>query len=396
MAPWRRTFVSAFIAQICSIAGFAFSFPFVPYFVRELGITDEREQSYWAGVVLAAAGVTLCIFQPIWGNLADRYGRKTMVVRAMFGGTLVLVLMSMVQTVQQLVICRLLQGALTGTIAASVALVASITPRRHAGFALGMMNSAVFIGVAGGPFFGGLVADAFGYRIAFLCGAGVILLGGFIVLFGTKEEFVPPDPSRPRESLGALLLVPGFFAACLVMLAVRLSNSIANPAFPLIVQGIHDNPKTLNTMTGLIIAVAATAGAISSALLGVLGDRHGHRHFLMACCAAAAYVSVAHVFATTVWHLIVLRLFFGAAVAGAIPAANAIISNVIPNRNIGRAFGWASSISMAGLAIGPFLGGYIGSEYGLRMPFIVTGVGQMVVMIVVVLFVKKSMTRQDV
>jgi len=187
MAPWKKTFVSAFVAQILSIVGFAFAFPFVPFFIRDLGVPDPADQAFWAGVVMSSAGLTLAIFSPVWGFLADRYGRKAMVVRAFIGGAIVMFLMSLVQNVWQLAVCRLLQGAFTGTIAASVALVASVIPPKRSGFALGMMQTAVFIGVSIGPLFGGFVADALGYRTAFRVGACVILAGGLVVFFGTRE-----------------------------------------------------------------------------------------------------------------------------------------------------------------------------------------------------------------
>jgi len=386
MTAWKKTFVSAFIAQVCSITGFSFAMPFLPFYIGELGVIDEKAQAFWAGLCLGAAGVTLSIASPIWGNVADRYGRKIMVVRSMVGGVLVLSLMAIVQTPWQLLVCRLLQGGLTGTMVASVALVASVAPARRSGFALGMMNSAVFIGAAGGPFLGGLVSDAFGYRKAFLCGAVVLAVGSLVALLGTREDFRPPDKSKSARSLRQLLLLPGFLAAVMVMLAVRVSNSIANPAFPLIVKNIHTNLKTLNTVTGGIVAVAALSGAISSAVLGLLGDRFGHKRFLLACCLGAAAASFGHAYAVTVSQLVVLRICFGLTVAGMLPAANAAISRATPSDAIGKAFGWATSMSTLGFAFGPFLGGYIGMVAGLRKPFLVTSACQLALFGVVLFF----------
>ena len=395
MTAWKRTFVSAFIAQICSITGFSFAMPFLPFYIKDLGVTDPKMQTFWAGLCLGAAGVTFSLFSPVWGNLAYRHGRKIMVVRSMFGGTLVLVLMSIVQSPWQLLACRFLQGCLTGTVPASVALVASVAPPRRTGFALGMMNSAVFIGAAGGPLVGGIVADAFGYRNAFLCGAVVMTVGALVALFGTREEFQRPAGSKPSLPLKRIMLLPGFLAAVMVMLAVRLSNSIANPAFPLIVREIHANLKTLNTVTGGIVAVAAVAGAVSSAVLGLLGDRHGHKRILIGCCLGAAVASFAHAFATTVPQLVVLRILFGLTVAGMLPAANAVISHATPSDSIGKAFGWATSISTLGFAFGPALGGYIGMVAGLRKPFIVTAVCQLLLLVVVFVYMSDRHSSSD-
>jgi len=385
MAPWKRTFYSAFIAQILSIVGFAFCFPFLPFFIKELGVESTADQAWWAGVVMSAAGVTLALFAPIWGMLADKYGRKCMVLRAMFCGTVIMFLMSLVQTVPQLIVCRLLQGAFTGTVAASVALVAGVTPAHRSGFALGMMQAAVFIGVCLGPFFGGIVADHFGYRMAFRIGALVILVGGVLIQFGTKEEFTPPDPER-KETHGTfsdVLKNPTFLLAVFIMLAVRLSNSLASPSFPLIVRDIHGSGEAINSLTGSIIAVSALAGAVSAAVLGHFGDSWGHRKVLIICCIGGAIASFAHLPIDSIPGLFVVRTMFGLSIAGMIPATNAMIRHETADHNIGKAYGAATSFSMSGLAIGPLLGGYLGGTFGLRTPFLVMGLGQIGVLALV-------------
>ena len=126
MAPWKRTIYAAYVAQVFSIMGFSCVLPFLPLYIRELGITDEADLARWAGIIGSCAAVSMAIFAPIWGSLADRFGRKLMVLRAMFAGTLVLTAMSLTQTVHQLMICRILQGVFTGTITANTALVASV------------------------------------------------------------------------------------------------------------------------------------------------------------------------------------------------------------------------------------------------------------------------------
>jgi DHA1 family multidrug resistance protein-like MFS transporter len=384
MHSWKKTFVSSFIAQIFSIVGFSFALPFIPFFIGELGVADQARQTWWAGVVIAASGLAFAAFAPLWGSLADIHGRKLMVMRAMFGGTIVLTLMSFVQTVPQLIVCRILQGALTGTIAASVALVASVSPDRRSGFTLGMMQTAVYLGISLGPLFGGAVADRFGYRIAFRVGALVVFAGGLLVLFGTREAFSKPDGETKRKtSYLSILKSPGFLSAVAVLLSIRFSNTMANPSFPLIVENIMEAGSKLNTVTGSILATAAITGAVSSALLGHFGDSWGHRRMLIACSLAAAAASYGHALAMTVPQMFVARGFFGLAIGGMIPAANAMIKKSIHHAGIGKAYGAATSISMLGVALGPFMGGYIGSVAGLRVPFMVMTGSQLVVCLMV-------------
>ena len=339
MSPWRKTFFSAFAAQVLSISGFCFALPFLPYFLEDLGVRGEADQIWWSGVVMSAAGVTLALFAPLWGIAADRYGRKAMVMRAMFGGTLVVLLMSFTRSVGQLMVCRLLQGALTGTVGASIALVASVSPPRRSGLALGMMQSAVFIGAAIGPLIGGVVADAFGYRVAFRVGSVIIFLGGLLICFGTREEFSPPvrDGNGTGGRFRDVLFSAPFLAAVLVLFAIRLSNTLSNPSFPLIVKEILGPVANLNSVTGSLVAGAAIAGAVSAALLGYFGDSWGHRRVLLLCGALGAVTSLAHVYAHSISYLFWVRILFGLTVAGMIPAANALIHHNTDDAHIGKA-----------------------------------------------------------
>ena len=396
MAQWKKTFISAFTAQVLSILGFSFALPFLPFFIGDLGVTGGGEQAFWAGMVLSAAGLTFALSAPLWGILADRYGRKLMVCRAMFGGALVLLLMSFVQTVGQLMVCRLIQGALTGTVAASVALVASVVPQKRSGFALGMMQTAVFIGAAVGPFFGGVVADALGYRASFRFGGLLCLVGGLVVYFGIHEVFTAPQQrqnNHNRPGFKQIFLLRGFFVAVLIMFCVQFSNTMINPSFPLIVKEILPNTKNLNSVTGCVVATVALAAAFSAGVLGHVGDKLGHRKVLVGCCLVACLGSAGHYWAYSLNQLIVARILFGLAVAGMLPAANAMIHGITDQASLGKAYGLATSLSMLGVAAGPFTGGYLASLAGLRVPFLTAAVVQLILGLLIILFASGKQRR---
>ncbi len=394
---WRRTLAFAFTAQFLSILGFSFATPFLPFFVAELGVADPGQQAFWAGVVMASGGLTFALFAPVWGILADRYGRKSMVCRAMFGGTVAILLLSFAQTVPQLAWGRVFQGVFSGTIAASIALVASVTPLRRSGFALGMMQAAVFIGNAAGPFLGGMAADAFGYRVSFRIGALLTLTGALLTLFGTREHFAPPAQDGGQGSgipgFRALMVLPGFLMGVLVLFSVRLSNSISNPSFPLIVEQLIDSLHRLNSITGSIIGTAAVAGAVAAAVLGHAGDRIGRKQVLIGCCLAACVASVGTYFVRSVPVLFLLRILFGFSVAGMLLAANSMIHEVIDKRAIGKAYGLATALSMLGTAAGPVLGGWLAMRAGLRVPFMVTGLSQLLLIALLLHFSRRSRAR---
>jgi len=103
---WKRNLYVVWVAELLAIAGFSVAFPFLPYYVQELGVTRPGKWRCGRDHHCAQA-VTMAVFSPIWGSVADRYGRKLMIERATFGGAVVLTAMGFVQNVWQLAALRL-------------------------------------------------------------------------------------------------------------------------------------------------------------------------------------------------------------------------------------------------------------------------------------------------
>ncbi len=390
MEQWKRTFYASWIGQFLSITGFMAVLPFMPFFIRELGVTEPGQLRMWSGVISSAAGITLAIFSPIWGVLADRFGRKPMVLRSMFAGALVLPLMGYSQNVWQLFAWRLLQGALTGTVTASTAMVASAAPRAYVGSALGMMQAAVAVGASMGPWVGGRVADAFGYRAAFWVAGGILLLGALIVLWGVREtrEEAPPELASTRAGFKALFTAGGFLAAVGALFAIRFSYSIGAPVFPLLVEAIRGSSERVASVTGDLLAVSAIASALAAAFVGPLARRWGSKTILILFALSAAVVAALHAAAPSIAALFVLRFLFGLGMGGMLPSANTIIRHAVHDSNIGKAYGVTSCIGAIGWTTGPYVGGAVAKHVGLRAPFLVMAVSLVVSALVVVVFVR--------
>ena len=278
-SPWRSTLFVMFIAQLLSIVGFAFVLPFIPFYIREIGVTDEKLVPVWAGILGAASSLTMTIFAPIWGWLSDRYGRKLMVERAMFAGAVITMAMGIIGNVYELLILRLLSGAFTGTISASISLVASVLPGRKLGFGLGMMQVAVFLGMSLGPLFGGMIADIVGYRLTFIAGGAILLVGGIVVMIGAKEKFIRPSAVSLKRSgsMWTLCALPGFVSLMVVFLLFNFSIHIAIPILPLFIEEVGNLKTRVASTTGLLFAVTGATASISAAAIGYLSDRRGHK-----------------------------------------------------------------------------------------------------------------------
>lgn len=367
------------MAQACATIGFASVIPFMPFYVRELGVTDERAVLLWSGWgTFTSAGLAMAIMAPIWGTLADRHGRKVMVMRSMFGGMVVLFLMGFAQNVYQLVALRVIQGALAGTVSASTALVSSIVPERRTGFALGLMQAAYFTAHSLGPWIGGAAAEAFGHRIPFFFSAGFLLTGGLLTLFLVHENYTPPvrDKSSKRSgTIWEVLALSGFGIMVGMLMMVYFSNTFVGPIMPLYVEqisGLEQGPAS--ALTGRILGMAGIAAALSAAILGRLSDRVGHQKLLVVCTALTGLALIPHAFAANTNQLMVLRMCAAFAGAGTLPAANSLIRRIIPQNACGRAFGLVSSTNCIGVALGPAAGTSLAAAMGLRVPFMVVGI----------------------
>jgi DHA1 family multidrug resistance protein-like MFS transporter len=390
ISSWRSTLVIMFVAQLLSIVGFSFVLPFIPFYIREIGVTDEQLVPVWAGILGAASGLTMTIFSPIWGWLSDRYGRKIMVERAMFAGAFITMAMGMVGNVYQLLILRLLMGAFTGTISASISLVSSVLPGAKLGFGLGLMQVAVFLGMTLGPWIGGMIADIVGYRFTFIAGGVILLLGGILVLAGPKEKFIRPSAASMKRSgsMRALIGLPGFASLMAVFFLFNFSIHIAIPILPLFIEQVGNLKTRVASTTGMLFAVTGATASISAAGIGYLSDRKGHKRVLVVNLLITGIMWVAHALAQSIQQLLVIRIIFGLAAGGNLPTMNALVGKLTPKESYGKAYGLTASMTSLGMTLGPLAGGIMASYMGFRWPFVVVSLLLSLVVIPVILSVR--------
>jgi len=373
--PWKPTFYACFAAQTLAIMGFTTATSFMPFYLRELGVTGEADVARWSGRVMAAAPISMFFFTLIWGSLADRFGRRRMVIRSMFGGTLVIALMGFVQTPHQLLACRLLQGALTGTITAMLALVASAAPRARAGYALGMMHAAVAFGFAVGPMVGGHLAPLVTYRGTFLVASFFLCFGGCLVLLFARENFRPQPRTEKaqRASYWDVLTSRGFFAAAFALFTLRFANSVARPTFALFIEQIHGKSASVSVAVGNILGMGGFAAALGAFYFGRRIERIGRRRLLLFSCLFTALGSFAYPLMGTATAVLLLRIVISFGAAGMRPSGNAIIRHATDDANMGKAYGLAASLGAIGWGLGSLSGSELSARMGLNAPFILMG-----------------------
>ena len=380
MTKWRRNLTVVWIAELLAIMGFSSTSPIFTYFIQDLGVPNNLV-ARWSGIVIAVSSISMGILGPIWGALGDSHGRKVMIMRAMFGGAIIIGLQGFSQNVWQFAGLRLIQGALTGTVTAATALVASNTPKERLGETLGKLQLAIFLGQAFGPMTGGFVADTLGYRATFwLTGAYLIVAGG-LILFLVHEEFTPVEGategrffSRMRQDFSTIFAGSLLGLVLGLRFALRVGLRLTSPTMPLIVQDLMPGSTLLGSASGLLATVSGISSALAAPTIGRWADRGNSRTLLIGSAMLAAAAMIIQGLAPTYWLLVAGQFLLGLGIGGTLAVISSYIGRMAPEGRVGTAFGLdAMAVSLAG-ATGPSIGGWMSDTISRRAPLFVGGV----------------------
>ncbi len=375
--PWIRTVAVLAVAQVVSELGFSFALPFMSLYLQELGVTDVAEVGLWSGLTVAAFAIAMALMAPIWGLVADRFGYRRMLQRALFGAGLATALVALVQTPEQLLALRLIQGASAGVETAIVTLVSVTVPRRHLPTVLGLLQAAVFLGLALGPLLGGAFADQFGLRAAFACTGVILCLTGLLISALVREPErracrVEAGVVRPEVGGRQRLFTPEVIAVITLAALARFALTAPLPLLPLYVQQLVESPDGLATTVGLVLAAAGFASTVSALLISRLYRWLGLRPILLGCLVLATVLTALHAAVGSIWQLLVLRTALGLAQGGIGPAIQALLVNVTPPGRRGAAFGLLTTANAAGNGGGPVVVSVIAAAFGLPAVFLTT------------------------
>ena len=378
---WQHNLLFLWISQFFALVGFSFAIPFVPFYLQELGVTGTEAVRLWSGYFMAGAGIPMAVATPIWGVLADRRGCKLMILRANLGAAVSLLGMGLATGPGMLLGFRIMQGFLTGTVTANLTLVVSKTPEQRLGFAIGVMNSAIFTGNALGPLLGGYLADLVGYRVSFLISTLFMVISFLVALIFVREDFRPRREGGARDgfrgvfggllgSMKSSLLAPALLGVVGLTFLLRFSRMIARPIYPLFIEQIAHPGLGVATQTGIVNACAGVAAVLAGIIVGRQADRGGVFTLGIVCLFGAAIFLVPQGFVTSVWMLIPLRFLADFCAGGADPVINMILARRVSPERRGAAFGLAGSAKSVGLSLAALSGGYLAAYLGFPAVFL--------------------------
>lgn len=391
--PWKINLISVWFG--CFFTGLAISqiIPFLPLYLEQLGITGGESLSLWSGLTFSITFVVSAAVAPLWGSLADRKGRKLMLLRAAFGMGVVILLQAFVTEAWQLLLLRALMGLTSGYIPNAMALVAAQVPRERSGWALSCVSTGQIGGVILGPMLGGLLADWVGLRTVFIVTAALLMVSFLVTLFLIKETGYTPVSKKEklsgREVFRSLdnpkLMLCLFFTT----MVIQMCNGSVNPILTLFVRELAPTAENIAFLSGVIAALPGVSALLAAPRLGRLGDRIGTQRILLATMVISLLLFIAMSFVTSTTQLGVLRFLLGFADGAMMPAVQTLLVRHSRDNITGRIFGYNQSFMYLGNVAGPLLGAAVSAVAGFRWVFFATAV----VVLINVLFLKRFYRR---
>lgn len=378
MESWKVNLISVWFG--CFFTGLAISqiLPFLPLYVAQLGVTSHEALSMWSGLTFSVTFLISAIVSPMWGSLADRKGRKLMLLRASLGMAVAILLQAFATNVWQLFFLRAVMGLTSGYIPNAMALVASQVPRERSGWAISTLSTAQISGVIGGPLMGGFLADHVGLRAVFFITALLLIVSFLVTLFLIKEGGRPAVSKAERLSgraVFATLPYPKLMISLFVTtMVIQLCNGSVGPILALFIQSLEPESANIAFLSGMIAAVPGVSALISAPRLGKLGDRIGTARILMATLIFAVVLFFAMSFVTSPLQLGVLRFLLGFADGAMLPAVQTLLLKYSSDRVTGRIFGYNQSFMYLGNVAGPLIGASVSAMAGFRWVFAATAV----------------------
>ncbi len=371
---WVRNVVVVTAALVVAMIGMSLVIPFLPLYLAELHVRP-RDTSLWAGWVGGANFLFAAMFAPLWGTLADRYGRKPMACRALLGLAVTVGLMGWCQNPWHLLILRIFQGVFGGFVAESIALVGTSVPKDRMGSCLGMLQSGVVGGNLLGPLVGAELSHYFGFRQTFLITGGALLVALALVVLFVRESRSSGEQSPARgvaANVRELTALPVIRAMMVVVFCAHASLMLINPQITLLVRELVA-PEQVKRMAGLVTSAPALTSFLMATVWGRLGDRRGHALVLaialLACAVTAPWAAVAG----SVWHLMIVRAAMGGFTSALNPSTHSVAAHAVDADRTAGAFSLLSSAQMLGACAGPFASGPLATAFGVRALFPITG-----------------------
>ena len=370
---WKDNLRIAWFGCFLTGASISLVVPFMPIFVEQLGIKGDQV-AFYSGLAISVSAISAAFVSPIWGILADKYGRKPMMIRAGLAMTITMGGLAFVPNVFWLLFLRFLNGVFTGFVPNATALIASQVPKDRSGYALGTLSTGVVAGTLTGPFVGGFIAEIFGIRNVFLLVGSFLFLAAILTILFIKENFqpVPKEKALPTRELFTSVKYPFLLINLfLTSFVIQFAAQSIGPILALYVRDLGQKENLL-FVSGLIVSSMGFSSMMSAGIMGKLGDKVGNHRLLVVAQGYSVFIYLLCANATSPFQLGFYRFLFGLGIGALIPGVNALLSKMTPKSGISRVFAFNQVFFYLGGVIGPLAGSAVAGQFGYHSVFYAT------------------------
>ena len=370
---WKDNLRIAWFGCFLTGASISLVVPFMPIFVEQLGIEGDQV-AFYSGLAISVSAISAAFVSPIWGILADKYGRKPMMIRAGLAMTITMGGLAFVPNVFWLLFLRFLNGVFTGFVPNATALIASQVPKDRSGYALGTLSTGVVAGTLTGPFVGGFIAEIFGIRNVFLLVGSFLFLAAILTILFIKENFqpVPKEKALPTKELFTSVKYPVLLINLfLTSFVIQFAAQSIGPILALYVRDLGQKENLL-FVSGLIVSSMGFSSMMSAGIMGKLGDKVGNHRLLVVAQVYSVCIYLLCANATSPIQLGFYRFLFGLGTGALIPGVNALLSKMTPKVGISRVFAFNQVFFYLGGVIGPLAGSAVAGQFGYHSVFYAT------------------------
>ena len=371
---WKRNLLISWIGCFFTGASFSLVMPFIPLYIEELG-APASQVPLLSGLAISITALAAAIVAPIWGNLADRKGRRLMMIRAAAGMTVTMGALAFVPNVYWLLVMRFFTGVLSGYIPNATALIAYQAPREKSGWAIETLATGAIVGNLIGPLMGGILAELLGMKNVFIITGMILFITLLLTIFLVKETFEPVEKKNlmsTKEILGQSTRRSVLFGLFFTSLILQLGMTSISPILTLYIRELSTDTGNVLFLSGLIVSVAGVSAVISSPYLGRLGDRIGNHKILLLGLVFSFCCFIPMGLVTAPWQLGVLRFLLGFSTGALMPSVNTLISKITPPEGVSRIFGYNQMFNNFGQVLGPLVGSAVAQAYSYSAVFFVT------------------------
>ena len=362
---WRRMLTLFTLASFIEVIAYGQLSAFTPLHLPKIGVAPEDVPAA-VGLITASVNVIGLLFLPFWGVLADRYGRKPLIIRSFAATGAGLAVSAIARNVWVFTLGRGLNSLNLGNSGLMMTTLHESTPAARIGFAFGVVNGAGPLGAFIGPLVGGPIVDRYGFNVVLAVDA--VLLAGVVLglTFGYRDAFVP-SPERPpvmRAAFDGLRIIwssPRLRALFPALLVVFAGWLLTFTYLPLVVQRIHGDDG-LGAAVGIAFGASGLITLVASPAVGAIADRLGHWRVLYVAAIADGLLWIVPWLVRDYWPFVVAFGIVSGIGSGVFSLSFNILASSTTDAARARVMTFAYLPVNLGFVAGPGLGALIVSR----------------------------------